>query len=82
MPLTAREQAGRMHGLSPTAVNGLARAYDLTAQAVRDDVARVQRWNETADDLVVWLEQRHAWPAEMAVSYLTIIKRLQTGSSL
>jgi hypothetical protein len=53
----------------------LASAFELRLDDVVEDVARVKTWHEPGDELVAWLSKQHGWRAEMAVSYLTTVKR-------
>ena len=56
--------------LSPDAIQLLASSFDLSTAAVTADAERVLAWRESNDDLLVWLEQRHQWPARTAARYL------------
>ena len=54
----------------------VAGAYELTWREVAADARAAWTWRAPADDLVVWLAERHGWNAELSVVYLTALRRL------
>jgi hypothetical protein len=57
----------------------IGEAYEVEWHAVLYDAHVVQRWQQPADELLVWLCTRHRWQAEMAVFYLTALRSAEGG---
>ena len=53
----------------------IAAAYELAWREVVADARVAWTWQAPADDLVVWLSERHGWDAELAVLYLAALRR-------
>ena len=54
----------------------IAAAFGLPWREVLADLRAAVTWPRPADDLVVWLAERHGWKAEQSVLYLTALRRL------
>ena len=63
--------------LSRAQVRLLAEAFELNTAEVMFDELAVETWDQPADELVVWLSDRHEWHAEYSVFYLVYLKSLQ-----
>jgi hypothetical protein len=68
--------------ISDNAARQIASAFKMPVADVLLDASQVSAWTGVADDLLVWLEQRHRWSARGAVGYLLSLRRaLQHTSS-
>ena len=68
--------------ISDSAARQIARGFKLPLAEVILDARQVSAWAGQNDDLLVWLEHRHAWNARGALAYLLSLRNaLQHNSS-
>jgi hypothetical protein len=60
--------------ISDIAAGQIAGMFKLPLADVIQDARQVSAWDQSNDDLLVWLEQRYAWSARGAVAYLLSLR--------
>ena len=60
--------------ISDAALCTLAQDFSLSAPEVIADVLEIVNSTAPADELLVWLERRHAWTAKRAVCYMLSVR--------
>ena len=67
--------------ISDSVARQIASCFRLPVDEVVLDAQQVSTWSGPADELLVWLEQRHRWRARGALAYLLSLRRaLHLGS--
>lgn len=56
--------------ISDRAARRIAGAFGVLLADVLLDARHVASWTGSADDLLVWLEDRYLWQAQVALAYL------------
>ena len=68
--------------ISDSAARQIAGGFKLPLAEVILDALQVSGWVDQNDDLLVWLEHRHAWNARGALAYLLSLRNaLQHNSN-
>jgi hypothetical protein len=70
------------HGSHPFSISiarRIAHAFGFTVADVIVDAQQVIKWDDPADELLVWLEQRHHWQASSAFVYLRALRAALRG---
>jgi hypothetical protein len=60
--------------LSISIARRIAHAFGFTVADVQMDAQQVVRWDDPADELLVWMEQRYHWKARSAFVYLRSLR--------
>ena len=76
-PLTLNTRGVLIVALSHRAMTIVGAAYAVGRRELIHDARTAWTWQGPADDLVVHLCHRHAWRAELAVSYLAALQRIR-----
>ena len=58
-------------------IRRVAATFELPWRDVVADARAASAWQAPADELVVWLSERHGWDAELSVLYLAALRGLR-----
>jgi hypothetical protein len=61
--------------ISTSAARQIAGVFELAPAEVVLDAQQTSAWRGPADELLVWIERRHAWHARRALAYLLSLRK-------